>query len=103
MAPAAASRRGPGTQILLAERYVRKHHFLGGDDHILEWMQGKMLAWRIGGANQVIPGYYNTENVSALTDLPAVEAAIRASGDMCFLEDWTTTAEPAWYRPRVRR
>jgi hypothetical protein len=29
------------------------------------------------------------------TDLPAIEAAIRGTGDVCFLEDRTRTAEPA--------
>jgi len=56
-------RGGPRSQILITERFLRKHHCLDKEDRILEWKQGKIRKWRIDGSNRTVPGFYGTERI----------------------------------------
>src|SRR5215831_16881690 len=43
---------GPGLQVRLLERSLRKHHLLADGDHIIEWRQGRITRLRIDGIDQ---------------------------------------------------
>jgi hypothetical protein len=70
-------RRGPGTQVRLTERALRKQQYLEKNERIIEWKQGKIRRWRIDGSDQPIPGFHGLERIPIFSGLTSVSYSPR--------------------------